>query len=199
MAVSPEKRMREARIRGSGPVTDTIRGWARGFKRAEDLQTLRYKAGDLVRHQSKPEWGVGRVTGQTGDGKVLIKFTGRSGDVLLAAAGADAHLVADADAVWTAPSRATSKKAAPVRRTPCVHCAAELREVVTTADGQWRSCPECSSKHRRQHVFLPFPREFDVPEAASAPVADDPKAGWCRSCRAGERSAGFRTCKEINN
>jgi Protein of unknown function (DUF3553) len=163
-----------------------------------------YKPGDLVRHRSKPEWGVGRVSGQTVDGKVLVKFTGRAGDVLLTASGADQHLMPDTGGVWAPPSRTASAAPSSTRRTPCVQCAVEIREVVTSPDGEWRSCPECSARHGRQHLLLPFPREFDLPESGpdSAPAAEtepDPRANWCRACRAGRRSSGFRTCKEINN
>lgn len=171
-----------------------------------------FKPGDLVRHRVKAEWGVGRVSGQTGEGKVLVKFTGRAGDVLLTAAGAEQHLVPDIGGVWAPPSRAASVVPAATLRTPCVHCAAELRDVLMSPDGEWRSCPECSVRHGRQHVFLPFPREFEVAAAAnsgadagaavgSAPpaaVAPDSKASWCRSCRAGLRSSGFRLCKAAN-
>ena len=165
-----------------------------------------FKSGDLVRHRSKPEWGVGRVTGQTSEGKVLIKFTGRSGDVLLTAAGAEQHLMPDTGAVWAPPARAASRAPKPVTRTPCVHCAAELREIVTSPDGEWRSCPECSTRHGRQHVYLPYPREFDEEAIAAAAgaaepasgAAPDPRALWCRSCRAGQRSSGFRLCKAVN-
>jgi hypothetical protein len=163
-----------------------------------------FKSGDLVRHRSKPEWGVGRVTGQTSEGKVLVKFTGRSGDVLLTAAGAEQHLMADTGAVWAPPVRAVSAVPAAPRRVPCVHCAADLRHVTTSANGEWRSCPECSSRHGRQHVLLPFPREFDeaaLAEAAARTAAGsepEPRAFWCLACRAGRRSSGFRVCKDAN-
>jgi hypothetical protein len=160
-----------------------------------------FKPGDLVRHRSRAEWGLGRVTGQTGEGKVLVKFTGRAGDVLLTAAGAEQHLESDPGGVWAPPSRTVRAAPKPPTRTPCVHCAAELREVVTSADGEWRSCPECSTRHGRQHVFLPFPREFEEGAVESQAPSDgepDPRAQWCRSCRAGRRSSGFRVCKDAN-
>jgi hypothetical protein len=159
-----------------------------------------FKSGDLVRHSTKPEWGVGRVTGQTSEGKVLIKFTGRPGDVLLTAAGAEQHLTPDAGAVWAPPPRASRAAPKAVTRTPCVHCAAELRDVVVSPDGEWRSCPECSTRHGRQHVYLPFPGEFEHIAAAAAGGGGepDPRALWCRSCRAGQRSSGFRLCKVAN-
>ena len=176
-----------------------------------------FKPGDLVRHRSKPEWGLGRITGQTGEGKVLIKFTSRTGDVLLSAEGAAAHLLANT-APPGAPSYQAARHVAPVRRTPCVTCSADVRDVVTSPDGAWRSCVECSARNNRQHVFLPYPAAFDVPVAApvAVPVAamamagdapaegqrateyiDDPRAGWCRACKSGGRATGFRNCNTV--
>lgn len=153
-----------------------------------------YKPGDLVRHKNKPEWGVGRVTGETGEGKVLVKFTGRAGDVLLTPSGAEQFLVPDTGGTWAAPSRTASAGPAPMRRVPCVHCAADLREVTHSTNGEWRSCPECSAKHGRQHVLLPA-SHFEGP-VATAP--EEPRVNWCRACRAGQRSSGFRVCKDAN-
>lgn len=137
-----------------------------------------------------PDWGLGRVSGETSDRKLLITFTARKGEVMLTPDGAERFLVIDTAAVWTAPtatrvrrSAATSrsKTAAatrsktvpsaplmpspfvkqPPRRTPCVNCAAPLSNIVTTTDGGWRSCPSCSSRGGRHHVLLPFPASFD--------------------------------------
>lgn len=158
-----------------------------------------YKPGDLVRHRSMPDWGLGRVTGETGDGKVLIKFAARKGDVLLTHDGAEKFLVLDTTAVWTAAVPRGKRPAAsargaarsstpfvpllpspfvkqPPRRTPCVNCAASLQAIVSSADGAWRSCPSCSSRSGRHHVLLPFPSSFD--EAANVPPpADAPEPG----------------------
>ena len=128
-----------------------------------------FKAGDLVRHTVKTEWGLGRVVGQTTEGKVLIKFAGKQGDVLLTAAFAQTHLVADAGGDWQELRRSHRPEQA-VLRVPCGNCSTGLREPLTAADGQWRSCPECSARNGRQHVFLPFPEAFDIlePPAESA-------------------------------
>ena len=158
-----------------------------------------FKPGDLVRHKSKPEWGVGRITGETGEGKVLIKFSSRSGDVLLTAEGAATHLVADTGVVGTPMSPQVVRHVAPVRRTPCVTCSADIRAVVTSPDGRWRSCVACSARNGRQHVFLPFPDAFDVidPPLGEDEVSDDPKYGWCRACRAATRASGYKNCSDV--
>lgn len=207
-----------------------------------------FKPGDLVRHRNMPDWGLGRVTGETGDGKVLLKFTDRKGDVLLSQDGAEKFLVVDPTAVWTATpgtkvkrppatgrsssrSSAAPRPAAPLmpspftkqppRRIPCVNCAAPLSTVVSSPDGTWRSCPSCSSRSGRHHVFLPYPSAFDLAhEAPVTPIAADPQvsattgdtadaadatpaepenpqAGWCSACLAGELATGYKTCMKV--
>lgn len=198
-----------------------------------------FKPGDLVRHRNMSDWGLGRVSGEMGDGKVLIKFTARKGDVLLSQDGAEKFLVLDPTAVWTATpttkvrrppatGRSASRSSArpvpvvplmpspftkqPPRRIPCVNCAAPLSSVVSSADGAWRSCPSCSSRSGRHHVFLPYPAAFDVPadvpvppiateaadESDAAPAEpEDPHAGWCRACLAGELATGYKTCMKV--
>ena len=157
-----------------------------------------FKPGDLVRHRSKPEWGLGRVTGQTGEGKVLIKFASRTGDVLLTAEGAATHLMPDTGVGPKASLRAT-RAVQQVRRTPCNTCSTDVREVVTSPDGTWRSCTECSARNGRQHVFLPYPASFDVTDVAPAEgeTSDDPHHGWCLACRAGARATGYKNCNDV--
>lgn len=286
--------------KGSDPVTSvtTDDAWANGMPgsaRTAHLAAVEYaggmfKPGDLVRHRNMPDWGLGRVSGEMGDGKVLLKFTGRKGDVMLSQDGADKFLVLDPTAVWTATpgtkvrrpaatGRSSSRGASasprptaaplmpspftkqPPRRIPCVNCAAPLSEVVSSPDGTWRSCPSCSSRSGRHHVFLPYPSAFDVtddvpvaelataalaelapaplPQLATAALAqpapaalaqapaqapaettaseaplgphpgtadeadaahtepENPQAGWCSACLAGELATGYKTCMKV--
>ena len=162
---------------------------------------LMFKAGDLVRHTVKTEWGLGRVVGQTTEGKVLIKFAGKQGDVLLTAAFAQTHLQPDAGGDWQ-ELRRPHRAEAVVLRVPCGNCSVDLREPLTPADGKWRSCPECSARNGRQHVFLPFPEAFDVVEApanAPAEAESDPRQSWCHACRSGNTRGltRTRTCRDV--
>lgn len=158
-----------------------------------------YKPGDLVRHRSKPEWGVGRITGETSEGKVLIKFASRSGDVLLTADGAMQHLVPSTVPIAAISPVATRKMMPPVRRTPCNTCSKDVRDVVSSPDGRWRSCVECSGRNGRQHVFLPYPGSFDANEVAppDGETSDDPRYGWCNACRTGGRATGYKNCSDV--
>jgi hypothetical protein len=175
-----------------------------------------FKPGDIVRHRSKPEWGPGRVTGQTVEGKVLIKFSARAGDVLLTAAGAAQHLELASDANWQQAPRALRREAS-VGRVPCSTCAVDVREPITRSDGAWQSCPQCSAQNGKQHVLRPYPEAFVLsadagPSAGAVPgadttksaaaiatTADADKAGWCLNCRSNGQIpvAGFRVCAEF--
>lgn len=161
-----------------------------------------YKPGDLVRHRTKPEWGVGRVTGETSEGKVLIKFASRTGDVLLSADGAATHLRSVSAPVTPEPPPAFTKVPPgplPTRRTPCTMCAQDIRDIVTSADGAWQSCVNCSGRNGRQHVFMPFPGSFDPNDVAppEGETSPDPMHGWCNACRAGTRALGYRLCSAV--
>ncbi|MEZ5288028.1 MAG: DUF3553 domain-containing protein [Vicinamibacterales bacterium] len=166
-----------------------------------------FKPGDPVRHRNKPEWGLGRVSGETGDGKVLVKFAARKGDVLLAADFAEKFLVPDEGVIaapigarsTTPPVVAAPPPPKPIVRTPCVNCAIDLQAIVISPDGAWRSCPSCSARGGRNHVFLPFPSSFDVVQdpVPDGETSDDPQYGWCNACRRGGRAGGFKTCFQV--
>lgn len=145
-----------------------------------------YKAGDVVRHTGMAEWGLGKVQGLTGDGKVVVKFAGRPGDVMLTAAGASTHLTRD-DAEWQDAPRKGKRvaKAKVAKKMPCITCAKELQQSFAYAKGGWKACPECSLKNGRQHVLRPYPAAFEAPPDADGIVVpgDSAHAGWCLSCR----------------
>ena len=157
-----------------------------------------FKPGDLVRHRSKPEWGLGRITGETSEGKVLIKFMSRTGDVLLTADGAASHLLPNTAPLGALAPQAT-RRIQQVRRTPCNTCSTDVREVVSSPDGAWRSCVECSARNSRQHVFLSYPGSFNANEVAppEGETSEDPHYGWCNSCRTGGRATGYKNCSDV--
>ena len=158
-----------------------------------------FKSGDLVRHKSKPEWGIGRVTGQTVEGKVLVEFSPRAGDVLLTAAGAEQHLVVDTGAAWqAAPPRCAAPPpsvAFRAPRAPWTFCGRS-----PGATGTWRACPQCSAQNGKQHVLRPYPAAFDLPAPAGLrhPTPSPADAGapaLCVSCRTnGEGRGGRLAC-----
>jgi hypothetical protein len=128
---------------------------------------------------------VGKVVSFTGDGKVVVRFSGRPGDVMLTAAGAETHLTYD-DSEWQDAPRPKGRKAksAVAKKMPCITCGKDLKQSFAYAQGGWKACPECSAKHGRQHVLRPYPQAFEAPDATGdAPPVDSAQAGWCLSCR----------------
>ena len=166
-----------------------------------------FQPGNPVRHRNKPEWGLGRIVGETGEGKVLVRFAARKGDVLLAADFAEKFLVPDEGVIaapigarsTTPPVVATPPAPKPIIRRPCVECTVDINEVRMSADGQWRSCPSCSARGGRHHVYLPFPASFGVidPPLAEGETPTEPQYGWCNACRTGGRATGFKTCHQL--
>lgn len=153
-----------------------------------------YKTGDLVRHKTKEDWGIGRVAGQTSDGKVLIKFSGRTGDVLLTAAGAASHLSLDKEAQWQDAPKG-KKRVAAIKKVPCSTCAKDLRQSFAYQSGGWKACPECSAKNGKQHVFQPA-EAFEVLDEAAA-AEDSAHGGWCKSCRTGTTPTKSKLCADF--
>jgi hypothetical protein len=139
------------------------------------------------------EWGIGRVSGQTSDGKVLIKFSGRPGDVLLTAAGAASHLSLDKDAQW-ADTPKSRKRVAAIKKIPCSTCAKDLRQSFAYQNGGWKACPECSAKNGKQHVFQPG-EAFEYEANGSA--KDAAHGGWCVSCRTGGTVTKSKLCSDF--
>jgi hypothetical protein len=144
-----------------------------------------YKAGDVVRHQGMVEWGLGKVQALTGDGKVVVRFAGRPGDVMLTASGASTHLTLDEGEWQDAPRKGKRvAKAKVAKKNPCITCAKELTQSFAYAKGGWKACPECSAKNGRQHVLRPYPAAFEAPDAEGVVArGNSAHAGWCLSCQ----------------
>ena len=81
----------------------------------------------------------------------------------------------------------------------CAHCGRRLRSSQWTADRNWKSFPNCSGNHGREHVFLPYPGEFGTTEQRAAYLNPDGAQSHCQPCRSdgnGDPSRG-RLCSEV--
>ena len=169
-------------------------------------ESVMFKSGDLVRHKSKPEWGIGRVTGQTVEGKVLVKFSARAGDVLLTAAGAEQHLVVETGADWqsapTALRRAAPSAASRARRAPWTSARPCPRRRhlarVSAVLGAERQAARAAPVSGRLRGCRQRP---SGPAASPDPAADSDRrrAGLCLNCRTNGKIAvgGTRVCAEF--
>ena len=157
-----------------------------------------FKTGDLVRHRTKDDWGLGKVVSLTADGKVVTTFAGRQGDVMLTKAAAESHLQLDESAEWQTP--APKRKAKVAKKVLCITCGRDLRQSFAYAAHGWKACPECSHKNGKQHVLRPYPAAFEAPERNGAIAhGDSTHAGWCLNCQAKEPvpEGAFKVCSDI--
>lgn len=171
------------------------------------------KAGDLVKHSGKPEWGIGVVVERTGE-KCTIHFQ-QKGRVVLQLAAAAPHLVAvsraeveDGNALlepsrWDslslpAEQRAKRSKTTATTVAACSSCKRPLNRSQYSEDKKMKSCPRCSSKDGREHVFYEYPGAFGQTDARVSDASPDGAQSYCATCRThDEPIRGARRCSSI--
>lgn len=171
------------------------------------------KAGDLVKHTGRPEWGTGVVVDCTGD-KCIIHFE-QKGRLVLQLAAAVPHLAAvpragvAADSALLDPSRWDSialpveqrvkkSKGSTTTAATCTTCNRPLNRSQYSEDKKLKSCPRCSSKDGHEHIFYDYPDAFGQTDARVSEASPDGAQSYCASCRTNDdplRSA--RRCSSI--
>ena len=170
------------------------------------------KAGDLVKHTGRPEWGIGVVVDSAGD-KCTIHFE-QKGRLVLQLAAAAPHLAAvprtgvAADSALLEPTRWDSialpaelrvKKAkATTTAAACATCNRALNRSQYSEDKKLKSCPRCSSKDGREHVFYDYPDAFGQTDARVSDASPDGAQSYCATCRTNDEPLrGARRCSSI--
>ncbi|MBA3670533.1 MAG: DUF3553 domain-containing protein [Gemmatimonadaceae bacterium] len=170
-------------------------------------------AGDLVKHTGKPEWGIGVVVDCTGD-KCTIHFE-QKGRLVLQLAAAGPHLAAvpragvAADSAlldatrWhsialPAEQRVKKSKATTTTGAACATCIRPLNRSQYSEDKKLKSCPRCSSKDGREHVFYDYPDAFGQTDARVSDASPDGAQSYCATCRTNDEPLrGARRCSSI--
>ena len=142
---------------------------------------MKVEEGLLVRHTSKPEWGVGKIEGINGE-NVFVRFTGQLKTLKLAFAE---RLLEPAGADEFAARVASRGGPAVGRIVACDVCGRSLDKSRRSLDGLWKACVRCSINDGTEHVFYPYPDGFGEAggqgtEDASGTQGD---CTWCRSGR----------------
>lgn len=157
------------------------------------------KEGSYVRHRGAPEWGVGRILRVGGD-DIQIEFRGRSRTLKLAVASQHLEEITAAeltDRTNDARMRIHSSPE-PARRIPCITCAKPLNEPQWREDEHWKSCPACSVRGGREHIFRPFPEAFAEADLTITAVRVSARDSLCTACRTGVAlSAKARSCSQL--
>lgn len=150
------------------------------------------EVGQVVRHRTQASWGNGQVVSVRSDGKVEVRFAGRQGHVLLSLAAATQLL----EVVAGEPPPAFGRQGAS-RAERCSACRRPLRTSVFALERTLKSCPECSGRNGREHVYHPYPDAFGLSEARAEGGAEDGAQSWCQDCRGGARGGAGRYCSSI--
>jgi hypothetical protein len=135
--------------------------------------------GEAVRHSAKPDWGVGEVVEVTND-KISVRFD--HGVVKLSSGIALQHL--DAAPLEDIPSaRGRPREATSATAARCETCSKALNRSQRSRDGQWKSCPRCSTRDGVHHVYYDYPDGFGETEARASDTDPSGAQSYCTSCR----------------
>jgi hypothetical protein len=169
------------------------------------------KPGDLVKHAGKPEWGAGVVVECIGD-KCTLHFE-EKGRLVLKIATAAPHLaeVTRADVAadsalldpqkWDAislPADQRIKKSTATTAVACFACNRALNRSQYSEDKKLKSCPRCSTKGGREHVFYDYPDAFGQTDARVSETTPDGAQSYCATCRTNDKPLrASRRCSSV--
>lgn len=139
-----------------------------------------FKEGEYLRHRNKPEWGTGKVVAVSGD-KIEVRFPHGPVKFRLDIAGT---MLEAAEAPPKVPGKTRMHEAGTTaRNAPCSACGIALNRSRRSADGHWKSCPECSVRDGMEHVFWPYPESFGVSQARVSGEDAEGAQSHCSGCR----------------
>ena len=155
--------------------------------------------GSFVRHRGAPEWGVGRIVRISGD-DIQIEFKGRTKTLKLAVASQHLEEVTQAEVGDRANQPRAQARLAPdpARKVPCITCAKPLNEPQRRDEDRWQSCPECSVRGGREHIFRRFPDAFGEAASGETATGGTEPDSRCTACRTGgKHEPPIRTCSRF--
>jgi hypothetical protein len=168
------------------------------------------KAGDIVRHKARAEWGIGvivEISAKTLD--VNFEGRGRRRLALAFAAPLLEHVLAStvaADSALLDPVRWLELELPPEDRTgtrtargdhPCEHCGRPLRRSQYSGDGFQKSCPRCSANDGAQHVYYVTPDAFGTSEKRENDKTTSGVQSHCYVCREIDRPYPLTRCSAV--
>lgn len=168
------------------------------------------KTGDLVRHKTALDWGIGVIVHVSSDKtKCKINFELRK-QVLLALSTAEQQLepvdpveVATGSALlvqerWPelelAPEQRPGNKYVTGHAPQCEHCHQPLNRGVYSPDRLQKACPRCSTRAGSQHVFYACPEGFGQSTERITENNPNGDQSYCYACRAYEQPATPSGC-----
>ena len=170
------------------------------------------KVGEFVRHDARPEWGIGVVVAW-GTDKCTINFEHRAQAILsIASIGNWLEKVAptqiEEGSALLDPNRWGELVLAPEKRvkpgtkpniTTCQHCAEILNRGQYSSDRRQKSCPRCSVADGAEHVFYACPDGFGRSEERVTEGNPDGDQSYCYACREMEQPSKKTRCSAVQN
>lgn len=163
-----------------------------------------WRVGDLVRHTSLIDWGVGVVVALR-DGKIQINFEHHGTALFVAAAGRTTLAPVSPDEIepesalldaerWGAyalpPERRPRRERRPEAR--CLHCREPLRRAREAASGAFKACPGCSQQNGTEHVYYDSPAAFGTSAKRVTRTNPTGVQSHCLACRQEGQPGAFR-------
>jgi hypothetical protein len=80
----------------------------------------------------------------------------------------------------------------------CINCSKPLNETQYRKKRSLKSCPNCSTKNGKEHLFYPYPETFGTTPKRSSTTNPDGPQSYCQACR-GEQEQPLQgiLCSEI--
>lgn len=171
------------------------------------------KAGTLVCHSKRSEWGTGVVQAVLPDGKVIVFFE-RCGqktlqlsaarhtlevlDLKQVPAGSALRYAGHRAMLGTRSTEASAWSNSPRTVAKCWHCKGPLGRSQYPPDRKWKSCPRCSTDDGEHHLYHEYPASFGQSEARESRKSEDGAQSYCIACRQGTTPDGdARRCPEV--
>lgn len=80
----------------------------------------------------------------------------------------------------------------------CKVCGNPLNQSQYSSDGEYKSCPKCSTDNGEEHVYYKYPENFGTTEKRSSSVNPEGPQSYCIPCRGrGTSSTHKLLCSQI--
>jgi phage FluMu protein Com len=166
--------------------------------------TAMLRAGDFVRHRTRPEWGLGVVAFCDGERRCEIVFEQAGRRLFDLRIARERLTLADPgevpfDSALLDPDRWRELER-PSTRSRCTHCRKLLAASQYREGRTWKSCPRCSAREG-EHVFYRYPEEFGTSDQRVSAETPDGAQSHCLACRHGRRPqlANIRLCSAFSS
>ena len=147
-----------------------------------------FNLGQLVIHNNRREWGIGKITGVTHE-FYRIAWTNREEsnfkkkiiEPLLRQCQSSEEFKS-----YSPPNKSRKKTKVPRREGSgqlCRVCQKLLNKSQFKSNRRWKSCPKCSTENGDVHIYFEYPKYFGQTNARVNQNNFDGAQSYCKKCR----------------